>query len=127
MLKAFIKILIGVKIQTLLNLVYAVEQEKITNLKRWGNKTMKITEYELKSIVLSRVDDLNTCILCDKTDEYLHTSARLSEALTFAIQLNLIEPIKATEIGAKVDAHICRVYGVCHIGYVHWTDKPIKP
>jgi len=86
---------------------------------------MKMTEYELKSIVLSRVDDLNSCILCGKTDEYLHTRARLAEALTFAMQLKLLEPIQATEIGAKANAHICKVYGVSHIGEVHWTDKPI--
>jgi len=79
---------------------------------------MKMTEYELKSIVIGRVDNLNACILCDKTDEYLNARARLSEALTFAMQLNLLEPIKATEIGAKADAHICKVYGVAHIDNV---------
>ena len=87
---------------------------------------MKMTDYELKSIVLGRVDDLNACILCDKTDEYLHTRARLAEALTFAMQLKLLEPIEATEIGSKANEHICRVYGVSHIRNVHWTDKPIK-
>jgi len=87
---------------------------------------MKMTEYELKSIVLCRVDDLNACILCNKTDEYLHTRARLAEALTFAMQLNLLEPIQATEIGVKADAHICKVYGVSYISDVHWTDNPIK-
>lgn len=76
---------------------------------------MKMTEYELKSIVIGRVDNLNACILCDKTDEYLNARARLSEALTFAMQLNLLESIKATEIGAKADAHICKAYGVAHI------------
>lgn len=79
---------------------------------------MKITEYELKSIVLGRVDSLNASILCDKTDNYLHVRARLAEALTFAMQLNLLEPIRATEIGAKADAHICKVCGVAHIDNV---------
>lgn len=76
---------------------------------------MKMTENELKSIVICRVDELNACILCDKTDEYLNVRARLSEALTFAMQLNLLEPTKATEIGAKANAHICKVYGAAHI------------
>lgn len=76
---------------------------------------MKYTEYVLKSIVIGRVDNLNASILCDKTDNYLPVRARLSEALTIAMQLNLLEPIKATEIGAKADAHICKVYGVAHI------------
>lgn len=76
---------------------------------------MKMTEYELKSIVIGRVDELNACISCDKTDEYLNVRACLWEALTFAMQLNLLEPIKATEIGVKADTHICKVYGASHI------------
>lgn len=87
---------------------------------------MKMTDYELKSIVLCRVDDLNACILCNKTDEYLHTRARLAETLTFAMQLKLLEPIEATEIGVKADAHICKFYGVLNIGEIHWTDNPMK-
>ena len=87
---------------------------------------MKITDYELKSIVLYRVDDLNSSILCNKTNEYLHARARLAEALTFAMQLKLLEPIEATNIGVKADDHICKVYGVSNIGEVHWTDNPIK-
>jgi hypothetical protein len=83
---------------------------------------MKITEYELKSIVVGRVDELNACILCDKTDNYLHVRARLSEALTFAMQLNLLES-KSTEIGVKADAHICKVYGVNHINDVPNQSK----
>ena len=86
---------------------------------------MKLTEYELKSIVLGRVDDLNACILCDKTDKYLHARARLSEALTFAMQLKLLEPVKATEIGAKADEYICKLYGVSHMNQVSWSDKPL--
>ncbi|WP_394897614.1 hypothetical protein [Clostridium butyricum] len=31
------------------------------------------------------------------------------------MQLNLLEPIKATEIGVKADTHICKVYGASHI------------
>ncbi len=38
---------------------------------------MKMTEYELKSIVIGRVDELNACISCDKTDEYLNVRACL--------------------------------------------------
>ena len=87
---------------------------------------MKMTEYELKSIVLARVDDLNACILCNKTDEYLHVRARLAEALTFAMQLNLLAPIEATKMSVKADAHICRTYGVSSITNVHWTDNPLK-
>ncbi|HBQ85347.1 MAG TPA: hypothetical protein DD811_02550 [Syntrophomonas sp.] len=89
-------------------------------------KYEKMTEYEVKSIVLGRVDDLNLCIVCNKTNEYLHVRARLAEALTFAIQLGLLEPIKAIEIGNKADEHICRVYGVSNINRLHWTDNPIK-
>jgi len=82
-----------------------------------------MTEYELKSIVFGRVDSLNACILCDKTDKYLHARARLSEALIFVMQLNLLESIKATEISVKADVHICKVYGVAHIDNLPWSDE----
>lgn len=85
---------------------------------------MKIMEHELKSIVLGRVDDLNACILLDKTDKLLHARARLAEALTFAMQLNLMDPVIADEIGAKADAHICSVYGIRHISGITWADRP---
>lgn len=84
---------------------------------------MKMTEYELKSIVIGRVDELNACILCDKTDNYLDVRARLSEALTFAMQLNLLDSTKSTGIGVKANAHICKVYGVNHINDIRNQSK----
>lgn len=84
-----------------------------------------MTDREVKEIVLCRVDDLNSCILLDKTDNYMHVRARLSEALTFAMKLKLLEPIKATEIGAKADAHICRVYQVAHINTAYEKEHSL--
>lgn len=85
-----------------------------------------LSEYELKCVVLGRVDELNQLILLDKTENYLHVNARLSEVLTIAMQLNLIEPIEATKVRAKADDHICKVYGVVHIQCIEDAGKRIK-
>lgn len=63
-------------------------------------------DIKIREIVLGRVQELNNCILCDKTDEYEYAKARLDEALTIAMQLKLIEPTKADAIGAKAQAKL---------------------
>lgn len=59
-------------------------------------------DYKYRSVVLGRIDELNKRI--NKADD-LETAKRcricLSEALTFAMQLDLLEPIDATTTGVK--------------------------
>lgn len=74
---------------------------------------------DIRKIVLGRCQNLQNCILLDKTDKYVFVRGCLSEALTIAMQLKLMESIEATEIAARVDKHICDVYKVCHISQIY--------
>lgn len=68
----------------------------------------KNTDIKYMEIVLGRVDEINAIIhhKLEDIEHAKHVRARLAEALTFAMQLDLLEPIKATEIGVKADHFI---------------------
>lgn len=74
-----------------------------------GNKYMEV--------VLGRVDELNIIVhhKLKNREQAKNVNARLSEALTFAMQLGLMESTKAGEIAAKANAHICKLYNLSHI------------
>ena len=68
-------------------------------------------DYKYRSVVLGRIDDLRKCM--DKAEDLetaVHCRIRLAEALTFAMQLDLLEPVEATEIGVKATSFIERKF-----------------
>jgi hypothetical protein len=62
------------------------------------------TDSKYREVVLGEINDLRNCLeKADDIETARHCRIRLSEALTFAMKLDLLEPTKATEIGVKAD------------------------
>lgn len=82
----------------------------------------KNTDAKYMEVVLGRVDELNVIVhhhlVC--VEHAKHVRACLSEALTFAMQLDLLDSVKATHIGAEADAHINHQFNLSH-GDLDWT------
>lgn len=85
------------------------------------------TDIKYMEVVLGRVDKLDVIIHhhLETIEHAKFVRACLSEALTFAMQLDLLESVKATEIGAKADDHICQQFNLSH-GALDWTLSKSK-
>lgn len=72
---------------------------RVKNFKEDG-KMSKNTDTKYMEVVLGRVDELNAIVhhhlVC--VEHAKHVRACLSEALTFAMQLDLLDSVKATHI-----------------------------